>query len=399
MQNPGGTRGSFIVPIEIENLPLRKKMPDRIDANLQFHESLPRAGDGPAGGAVGQYRGQQVTQKTDIMSLIADAAEELTFVASEKVEKKLAKRKIGKKAGMKSSALERAEFYLKRLPDLGRPEKLQQFLEHVKKQGAMSPRRLMEEAGKFFKDISHQYAGLSFAKEMIEQEGGQEELSASLKGALDECLKAHGPEIKAGLNMSEIARDFSEQGLGKVQGLRDFYRDMVLKYEGFNETYRSILERYGESGFIQAKDFLIKAVGADLQSQGPSVSPVELKRVIDDLYQLEALGNLHRDCSALLEKLGKGFGIKSEITPQDLMGRIMALKEEQWITGNSIEGIVQSVGIRDIETRIYFLRELKNLVRDIPLKVYGDTESREKFLDAVQEAMDKAIESEEEALG
>lgn len=372
-------------------------MTDRIDAGVPI-QPIPTGAEeaNRTTGAAGNYRGQQVTQKADVMSLIADAAEELSFVASEKVEKKLAKRKIGKRPGMKSSAMERAEYYIKKLPDMGRPEKLQQFLDHVKKQGAMSPRQFMQEAGKFFKDISHQYAALSYAEEMLEQEGGREELTSSLKAALDECMRSNGPEIRSGMNVTDTARGFSDRGFGDVQGLRDFYRDTVLQYEGLNETYRSLLEKYGESGFIQARDFLIKAVGADLQSQGSSISPVELKRVMDDLYQLEVIGNLREECSGLIRKMQEQFSMAPQISSQGLMDRIMGLKDQQFITGGSVTDIVRSMGIRDIEAQISFLREFKNLVREIPLKAYSDTATREKLLDAVQEALDSAIEIEEE---
>ena len=77
-------------------------MTDRIDAGIPF-QPTPSGAEGaqPSAGSAGSYRGQQVTHNADVMSLIADAAEELSFAASEKVEKKLSKRKIGKKAGMK----------------------------------------------------------------------------------------------------------------------------------------------------------------------------------------------------------------------------------------------------------------------------------------------------------
>ena len=48
------------------------------------------------------------------------------------------------------------------------------------------------------------------------------------------------------------------------------------------------------------------------------------------------------------------------------------------------------------ESRIYFLRELKQLVRRIPIKAYEQPENREIVLDVIQEAMDSLIAREEE---
>ena len=60
--------------------------------------------------------------------------------------------------------------------------------------------------------------------------------------------------------------------------------------------------------------------------------------------------------------------------------------------------LVSDTGIKDIQAQIYFLRELKTLVRNIPLKVYDSPETRENLINGVQEALDRTIDIEEEAL-
>ena len=47
-------------------------------------------------------------------------------------------------------------------------------------------------------------------------------------------------------------------------------------------------------------------------------------------------------------------------------------------------------------TTIAFLREFKELARLVPLKAYADLQQRDGLVDAVQFAMDQAIEREEE---
>ncbi len=403
-------------------------MVDRIDGGSQFQQSIPQ-GKAANTGAEGQYQGQKVSHKPDAASMIADAAEEMSFGASEKVEKKLSKRKIGSKGGAKSSAMEQAELYLKKLPDLGGSKKLQQFCDHLKKQGDLSPGQLRQEAGKFFKDSSHQFAALSFAGETIGSEAEQQGLKQNLKTALTELLKEHGPSVRAGMNISETAGRFAEKGLGDIGQLRDFYRETVLKHDGINDTYRDILDNmdyfickvcrhtcsaaesakcpacgadtqsllYNEEEFLKRVDFLLKSVGCDLGSEGSSIEPARLKKVIDDLYQVEVLGNLHRNCKDILAKMQQQFNSTTGTFPPDLIKNILDGMQEQWIREDHILRLVRKIHIPDIEGQIYFVREFKELVRLIPLKIYDDPETRDNFLTAIQDALDSVIEKEEEA--
>lgn len=89
----------------------------------------------------------------------------------------------------------------------------------------------------------------------------------------------------------------------------------------------------------------------------------------------------------------------TEDTAHVLMQRVLPLMEERWVDGARIRAVVDQVQIRDIEARIYFLRELLGIIRRIPLKVYPDGESRTRLIDACQEALDAAIEEEEDELG
>ena len=141
-------------------------MTERIDSSVHFHQSLDRANESTPRTAQGQYRGQKVA-KLDIQSLIADAAEEMTFSASEKIEKKLSKRKIGREAGIKSRAMQRAEAYLKKLPDNLTKEKVQAFVAPLTQQGNVSPQKLLQYAKDSFKEQSHQFAGLLYARKIL----------------------------------------------------------------------------------------------------------------------------------------------------------------------------------------------------------------------------------------
>jgi type III secretion protein W len=348
-----------------------------------------------SGQATGSHRGEQVSQVQDAMSLLADAAEELTFSASETVEKKTTERKAKKKG---RDGLERVQFYVDKLPDMGDPRKLRQLWMNVKSQPPKSAKDLRQQVGREYGDVSHQHAALSYMLEMAEEEGnvGLKDLCAQ---ALAELEKEHGPEIRAGYNVTVTAKEFEDRGLGDTGSLRDLYRRQVLGHDALSDAYRSVMDRYGEKEFGKAVSFLIKALGADMQAKGPSTEPAELKRINDDLFQLEVMGNIHRDCGELLERMDRVYGQKTSMNAHGLMDRTLTLKDDKWIRGDNVADLVRDAGVRDTEAQVHFLREYGGLCRQLPLKVFNEPENRSTLLDAVQEAQDAAIEREEEELG
>jgi type III secretion protein W len=81
-----------------------------------------------------------------------------------------------------------------------------------------------------------------------------------------------------------------------------------------------------------------------------------------------------------------------------LMGRLLELADQSWINSSQITAALKDLELRPVEAEIYLLRELADLVRAFPLKMFADLDRRERLIDAVQEALDDAIEREEQSL-
>lgn len=80
----------------------------------------------------------------------------------------------------------------------------------------------------------------------------------------------------------------------------------------------------------------------------------------------------------------------------DLLKVVLEFQQKKWLRPEDFNGLIAKLGIHGIEHEINFLREFKELVRSIPLKAYVDPEQRQRFLDAIQLALDNAIDREEE---
>lgn len=80
----------------------------------------------------------------------------------------------------------------------------------------------------------------------------------------------------------------------------------------------------------------------------------------------------------------------------DLLQAVLEFQQKKWLRPEDFNGLIAKLGIHGIEHEINFLREFKELVHSIPLKAYVDPEQRQRFLDAIQLALDDAIDREEE---
>lgn len=95
----------------------------------------------------------------------------------------------------------------------------------------------------------------------------------------------------------------------------------------------------------------------------------------------------------------RGRAVRQEIqkAADRLIGRILELADRNWVGPEDLAKLVGELGVKGIEAEIYLLREVAEIVRAVPLKVYKDMEQRERLMDAIQAALDDAIRREDEA--
>ncbi|MDP2503812.1 SepL/TyeA/HrpJ family type III secretion system gatekeeper [Vibrio splendidus] len=80
----------------------------------------------------------------------------------------------------------------------------------------------------------------------------------------------------------------------------------------------------------------------------------------------------------------------------DLMSDIIDLVEQRWVGSEEIWNLVNAMELEATERKIGFCRELHKLVRHISIDVFNDEEQRQNLIQAVQKALDEAIDLEEE---
>ncbi|HCZ9550047.1 TPA: TyeA family type III secretion system gatekeeper subunit [Vibrio alginolyticus] len=80
----------------------------------------------------------------------------------------------------------------------------------------------------------------------------------------------------------------------------------------------------------------------------------------------------------------------------NLMVDVIALVEQRWVSSDEIWKVANAMELTAVEQKIDFFREFHKLVRAIPIDVFADEEQRQNLIQAVQKALDEAIDIEEE---
>jgi type III secretion protein W len=258
----------------------------------------------------GSYKGQAVTLiPGGNPAPIEDSLEELTFALSESGSKKLADRTTQSKSFAARLHALMAK-YVTALPETLSPDELKhQYAEWLRKLSQPDARSLQSRLEqRYGDDAESQVATLEFLDELFTAE--EQPAAKSAIRDLKEQWKqdeTRGPLLRAGENTAIASGEFAGE-LGSDVGLRQFYRTTVLGWNSLDDAYTSILASYGGGEFDAATDFLIRALGCEIQSLGPSCDPRLLAAVRDDIYYLQVVRRLHQQLEDVVDRLQSNFG-------------------------------------------------------------------------------------------
>ncbi len=372
-------------------------MTNTINAPGQSSASPPAPTQGNPAGVTGSFRGERVDLVPNPTAQLQEAAEELTFLRSERVARKLAQRRLASQRATGSFALDQTRRYLEQVPDLERNQKLAEFARSILASGELAgPQELRQSARVFSSDPTHQFLALSFALGQAVSQNAEPALVAALEDAIESLREESGPAIQAGLNVSTVAQRFSGEDLGSIQDLRDLYRDVVLDCEEINDAFQRIVKGHPGRTFDEAVGFLLNALGADLAAASQTVSRTRLKQIVNDMHQLKSLNSVHQQCKELMLRAQRNHGADAgPLAPRNLMSELLGAQGRAWQGADAFSGLPEKLGVQSQEGAIYLLQGFKELVRSMPLKAFGDDLSqRDRVMISVQQALDLAIDNE-----
>jgi len=282
---------------------------------------------------------------------------------------------------------------------------------------------LGEEMEKLFPDPSVRFGVIQATAADLGGGGGDDSSQEALREHLQECgaklEREHGPAIAAGNNIAPVLNELVQSRPQDAGDVRDFYRQSVLGYQSPSASYRYIATHLGqfngrqdapgvspvadgpefERHFAGTIDFLSSALAADLASTRPSGEPAQLGEVVDGLQQVRFLGNAHTTSRDLLTKFHKSTNNSVPVAPFRLMTGMLDAANGGRVSDADFLRMASEFNLPPLEPSINFLTQFRDVVRNLPPRAYDKPETRERVLEAMQRAIDHAIDEEETALG
>lgn len=342
--------------------------------------------------AKGLFMGHAVAASASPESILADAAEELGFAVDSTDDYEIDERK---ERDASDIAEKLRRMYEVLMHEAGKSEKMHQLVDSLKQAAnRQAMRHALQQA---FGDPTDAWCALSWALEALEEDASVDPARKSeVRALLADYQKENLQTIKLGLTGAVTAGDFPEVG-GPDAG-RDLYRQSVGEFSSVNEVFADIKAKYGDN-FEKAMDFLFAAISSDIDSETPSMGRAHLESVHTKLGLVRLTQSAYRLCEDVMDRWDKVHGVHvCPMKSMDLLSEIVALRGNHYLGARQIQSICAKAAAPDIEHEVLFVQELMGAVRKFPVALFDDEKGRMTVMDAVQAAIDEAVEREDEYL-
>lgn len=363
---------------------------ESFNTSLSDHPGLQARAQGDGQAAVGQFAGQQV-QVDNGDSMLSDAATEISLHHGEQLESKHAaeRRKAGWRA-LEALSAEAIQAYMQQALVCAGADELAQLAQRLLS-GQGDPARLARQA---YGEASSQFMALHYALQQGERDGAAKEVLTDLRESLQDLEMLHGPAIRADINTLGTAAQAGATRRDIARFQAD-YRDVVLGEASLAGTLKLALERFGEQDFSVGLQRLIQALGQDIAATQPSCAPARLQTLSSDLFQLGIVASVLDGCKSLQSMLMRKYALAG-MPPAELMRGLLDLSAEKWPSAQRFTSLSERCGARAAEPQVHFLTGIKGLLRDMPPCVFVSPDQRESVFKAAQDALDAAIDREED---
>ncbi len=322
---------------------------------------------------------------------LASGAEEITLHMQHKVEERHhSERKVGAEKNPRRVSDAEIIDLNQHAHEPDTHARLMELTRHLLS-GREGPRKLVSQG---FSDVTQQYLALQYALRHGEDHDGNAEVLQELRDALADMEVEHGPRIRAGINTLPAAGAFAS-GPKETWGFVDTYRDIVLGEKSLAQTLKLALERFGGNDIDRAVRQLANALGFDLAATEQSVSRERLTMLVSDLYQLQVAVTVLEDCAQVGARMADiGYdGLDKNVLMHDVVG----LSASRWLDADSVGLLAQKRGIVPLDHRFIFLRGVQQIIKDLPVQVYPDIDTRNAVLGAFQARFDLDAAEEDQA--
>lgn len=237
--------------------------------------------------------------------------------------------------------------------------------------------------------------------EYLEQEveGNAKEMISDARNYLNTIKKR---EIIAGRNVDPAAKAFSNEGIGATPTeLRNLYREITQEPKGHNALFADLSKKYSFEQLTAIIAFLLKGLGYDLKSKGPSIQQEELIRLMTETRNLQSILWVYlffKKRKKLIRRLYDEHDCEDEEPPsfEELAEDFISLVEERYPTVAKLFAKAEKRGLSDEEKIVIFL-QYRDAIRGLSPRLYRDLKHRQDLLMIIIELLEELeVEEEEE---
>ncbi|HSX25567.1 MAG TPA: HrpJ domain-containing protein [Chlamydiales bacterium] len=209
-------------------------------------------------------------------------------------------------------------------------------------------------------------------------------------------------EIKAGRNMGAMAREFSKEGLGSATSLRDLYREITGNPREPLKLFDELSDQFRYPKLKPIITFLLHSLGSDLKSKGPSISAVELKRLIDETRSLQGMLGIFRFFQSRMRLIQRMFQQSNLMLPPKLDFEILAkvlvkLLSERYMNPEKILQTARLLGIsEELAAQLILYSQMLDALKQIAPRYYRNQQHRDELRKAFIDTLDKLEDDLEE---
>lgn len=303
-------------------------------------------------------------------------------------------RKIQEVGGKADAGEDMLQDFTRRNPELD-PDRLRRLKEGLRE--GMTPDQILKEVEEAFPDPTLADEAMDF-------------LERSSEGALKEAVQKartiltenKGREIIAGRNIAPMVQAYHKKGLGaNPSELRNLYRDVTGNPRDHNALFTELASKYPFDELKNVVGFLLKSLGYDLKSKGPSIQQAELMRLLTETRNLQSILWVYlffKSRMKLLRSLFAKYGVKAHklLTFEMLAKEYIKLVEERYPSVLRLLKQVQGMGYEEDGAQIAILMQFRDAIRQLSTRLYKSPKARQDLLIVILETLEDLEEEKED---
>lgn len=251
------------------------------------------------------------------------------------------------------------------------------------------------------KKVLETYSDFSLADDALEylEKVTEDTFLGKIKDARTQLNDNFGREIKAGKNIAQEARTFSQQGLGTPTALRDLYRDITGNPRTPNKLFEELSQQFTFEQLKKVIKFLLHSLGRDLKAKGPSIPKALLYRLMTETRNLQAIFAVYLFFKGRMNIIYRGFDKHDLYFPKQLSFELMArlfmqLLEDRYPSAVKVIKLGEQLGIdEEIIAQILVFTQFRDAIRNVAPALYRSTQHRQELLNAYIDALEELDEA------